>query len=258
MQKLKTKYGSVLVFSLIVLFIGVVAALGIASTTIISQKMSGTTGKSVSSFQVADSGAEIFLKAVKDAEGGDTLLRDLGLTCSGGTISGNIGTGKDYDIIAYKLDGSTITNCNTAISDIDKIKSTGTYASTSRAVEMAIAAGCKAGFAQIGSFCIEKNEDTDKTTWYDAVKKCEVKNARLCMGEELYLGCESSSVDGFVSDSEHEWSGDAFISSTTANDTSLIYRWNTECDDRNSWSYGYKGAAAGDTYQYRCCYTIAR
>jgi len=139
MQKLKTKYGSVLVFTLIILFIGVVAALGITSTTVISQKMSGTTGKSVQSFQVADSGAEIFLKTIKDAE--DGTLGNIGFSCNEGIITGNIGTGKDYSIIAYDSDEREIDNCNTSISDIAKIKSIGTHANTSRAIELAVAAG---------------------------------------------------------------------------------------------------------------------
>lgn len=138
MQKLKTKYGSVLVFTLIILFIGVVAALGITSTTVISQKMSGTTGKSVQSFQVADSGAEIFLKTIKDAE--DGTLGNIGFSCNEGIITGSIGTGKDYSIIAYDSNEEEITNCNVSISDITKIKSIGTHANTSRAIELAVAA----------------------------------------------------------------------------------------------------------------------
>lgn len=137
----KQNSGSVLVFALIVLFIGVVAALGITSTTIISQKISGTTGKSVQSFQVADSGAEIFLKTIKDVES-STRLKDLvGLVCdnSTGIMTGNIGTGKDYSIIAYDSDEREIKNCNASISDITKIKSIGTHANTSRAIELAVA-----------------------------------------------------------------------------------------------------------------------
>jgi hypothetical protein len=143
MQKLKTKYGSALVFSLMVLFIGVVAALGIASTTIISQKMSGTTGKSVSSFQVADSGAEIILQKIYKNEA--YTLKELvalgGISCSNGIISGNIGNSdKTYRITFKDESDNLIASCNST-ETIASLKSIGTYASTSRAVEMAVAAG---------------------------------------------------------------------------------------------------------------------
>ncbi|MFH0969476.1 MAG: pilus assembly PilX N-terminal domain-containing protein [Patescibacteria group bacterium] len=149
MQKIRKKYGSALVFSLIILFIGVVMALGIASTAVISKKMSGTTGKSTSSFQIADSGAEIVLQKIyKDDTLTDlqSLASSLGTSCSSGNIASSISSGKDYSITFFKDDGSgndvPVIDCSTTqISDITKIKSVGTYASTSRAVEVAVAAG---------------------------------------------------------------------------------------------------------------------
>ena len=141
-ERIKNNHGSALVFSLIVLFIGVVAAVGIASTTAISRKMSGTTGKSVSSFQVADSGAEIVLKAIKDADS-NAKLSDLG-GCSDGVITGTVSTGKTYSVNFHKsgdLDNTFVSDCNVKLTDLDKIKSTGTYGETSRAIEAAVAAG---------------------------------------------------------------------------------------------------------------------
>jgi len=137
----KINSGSVLVFTLIVLFIGVAAALGIASTTVISQKMAGTTGKSVGSFQVADSGAEIVLQKIY--KGGFSTISELGI-CNTGTkvVSDEISTGKEYQVAFFDdSDPAVQLGCDSNISDIAKIKSTGTYASTSRAVEMAVAAG---------------------------------------------------------------------------------------------------------------------
>jgi len=142
MLKTKKTKASVLVFALIILFIGIAAAIGIASSTMISQKSSINTASSVQSFQVADSGAEIVLNKIKNAESDDTL-GSLGLSCSGGVITGDIGSGKEYKITAFKFDESNpITDCDsTAISDIDRIKSIGSYKNTNRAVEVAVASG---------------------------------------------------------------------------------------------------------------------
>lgn len=141
-QRLKFNHGSVLVFSLIVLFIGISAAIGIASSTLISQRSSMTTASSVQSFQVADSGAEIFLNKFKSADS-DATLGSLGIgSCNSGNglISGNIGTGRDYEIIAYDINNSPLA-CSASLSSVDRIKSVGKYKNTSRAVEMAVAAG---------------------------------------------------------------------------------------------------------------------
>ena len=135
----KSNRGSVLVFSLIVLFIGVVAALGIASTTIISQKMSGTIGKSVKSFQIADSGAEIMLKKIKDANLTDSIS-SLG-SCSSGEVSGSIagGSGKSYKITFFDNSNSSVQlGCGDIVSKVAKIKSVGSYGDTNRAIEAAV------------------------------------------------------------------------------------------------------------------------
>jgi len=139
MRKIKDKYGSVLVFALIILFIGIAAAIGIASSTMISQKNSINTASSVQSFQIADSGAEIVLNKIKNANNDDTL-GELGLICNGGVISGNIGIGKDYKITAFRIDESSpINDCDsTTLFDIDRIKSIGSYKNTNRAVEVAV------------------------------------------------------------------------------------------------------------------------
>jgi len=146
MKKLKKTKASVLVFALIILFIGIAAAIGIASSTMISQKNSINTASSTQSFQVADSGAEIVLNKIKNASDGDTL-GSLGLSCSSGVITGNIGTGKEYKITAFRIDESNpITDCSASLSDIDRIKSIGSYKNTNRAVEVAVASGgCKFG-----------------------------------------------------------------------------------------------------------------
>ena len=93
-------------------------------------------------FQIADSGTEIVLKKIlKDEYGNVADLADLAkgnMTCddsSGKAILSE--SGKSYNIIAKKSDGSEITSCS-SIDKIDKIKSIGTYSNTSRAVEVKV------------------------------------------------------------------------------------------------------------------------
>lgn len=144
----KTKPASALIFTLIILFIGVVCAIGIASTTLIARKMSTTSGKSVASFQVADSGAEIVLQKMKDTLDSDSnaKITDMGLSCNNGTVSGNISSGKEYKITFLDENGNQLpAGCSAPISDVQKIRSIGTYAQISRAIEAAVAAGGEGG-----------------------------------------------------------------------------------------------------------------
>lgn len=149
----KKKKASVLVFSLVILFISLVAALGVASTSLISQKMSGATAKSTASFQVADSGAEIILKKIKDAPGSQTIGVVFD-SCENSIVGGQIATGKTYQISFMNEDGANL-DCSSLISDIAKIKSVGNYAGTSRAIEAALAAGnCECEWYESANGCI--------------------------------------------------------------------------------------------------------
>jgi hypothetical protein len=144
MKKIKTKYGSALIFSLIILFIGVVAALGIASTTIISQKMSGETGKSTQAFQTADSGAEIMLQKIKNAGSADPIS-SLGIGSESGCVSrmitDHIGTGGSEYNVTFFDEGGNALECTDDVSEIARINSVGSNAGTARAVNVAVASG---------------------------------------------------------------------------------------------------------------------
>ncbi len=137
-QKIKNKKGSVLVFSLIILFMSLSIALGISGTALISRKMSNTTGSSTQAFQVADSGAEIVLKKIKDMDGSKTLDEIPGMHCSDGIIADSIGSGREYKISFFKEDESQA-DCSTKLDEINKLKSSGSYANTVRAIEVAVA-----------------------------------------------------------------------------------------------------------------------
>jgi hypothetical protein len=144
MKKTNKKNASALVFSLIILFIMTTVALGIASITIISMKLSSTTGKSSEAFQIADSGAEVTLKTIKGFRGDSAkTIDDLG-SCNSSSgfakISGNIGSiDKSYIVSFYEKGHNDPTpGCGKKLADLKKIKVVGTYAGTVRAVEVSV------------------------------------------------------------------------------------------------------------------------
>ncbi len=145
----KPNKGSVLVFSLIVLSIVLSVALSVAVVNVSNRKSAGSTGQSVQSFQVADSGVEMALKAIY--KGNNTTLGDLytslGKTCnSGGFQPLNLSVSGGSAVVSfYKSNGdpmNTIADCTSATwrDDVAKIKVEGTSAGTTRVIETAIAA----------------------------------------------------------------------------------------------------------------------
>jgi len=145
----KNVKGSALVFSLIVMFIILSAALGVASVSVIDQKNASVTGKSTQAFQVADSAVETVLKrAVTDPQA--ATLGNLG-TCIGATgvvtvfISGNLADVSFKDASGNEIkDGvaSYTDVCNTVnLSQVAEVKAVATYGSTTRAISTAVAAG---------------------------------------------------------------------------------------------------------------------
>ncbi|MFA4817992.1 MAG: hypothetical protein WC608_04710 [Parcubacteria group bacterium] len=154
----KLSRGSILAFSLIIMGIVLAAALGIAAVSVTEQKNAGTTTKSTQSFQVANSGSEIVLKDVKNNP--SKTLNDYGACASGsGTVSvGDAGiTGGTTSVTFYTDDIGTTLPCGDPISNAVKIKSVGTYAGTTRAIEVALAAGC--GTPGVVTGILEQNGD---------------------------------------------------------------------------------------------------
>lgn len=191
LKKLKQKlsHGSILVFTLLIMFILLISALGIASVTVIERKTSGTTGKSIQSFQVADSGAEIVLQKIyKDnLRTVDDLVKIGGLICSGnGIISGSIATGKDFKITFEDDSGSDITSCTDSATEISRIKSVGSYAQTSRAIEVAVAAEC-------GSGAVTFEVAGAPTEAFSSGDKNDIRNFILDGGVLSAFFCDSSS-----------------------------------------------------------------
>lgn len=141
---MKTKKASALVFSLIILSMMLATAISVASVAVKDRKSSLATDKSNQAFQVADSGVEVMLKKIYKGNysSGATLSQLTGCNDSSGTaiVSGDLGGGKTYEISFYDSAGALMDECNVdEIEDINQIKSVGSYASTLRAVQMAVA-----------------------------------------------------------------------------------------------------------------------
>lgn len=158
--------GSVLVFSLIVLSFLLVAALSVATVTVSEKKISSTAGKSSLSFQTADSGVEAVLQKIYRGNYANlyALASDLhsgasSAECASGnasatpptpaTITFDVGQGVSTVSFFTGTNGndgyatcgdSTGTTGTDWREKVNKIKSEGTYANSTRAVEVAVAA----------------------------------------------------------------------------------------------------------------------
>ena len=144
MQTKKQK-GSALVYALIMLSIMIVIAVGSFSASVIDQKTSNDTTKSVSAFQAADTGVEKVLNAINDKidSGGGSLVKLSEVTglCNSGYVhtETDAATGAKLTVSFYKVDDSPITDCSLAtLEEIDYIKSVGEFGGTVRAVAVSV------------------------------------------------------------------------------------------------------------------------
>ena len=140
----KPNKGSVLVFSLIVLSIVLsivlFAALSVAVVNVSNRKSAGSTGQSVQSFQVADSGVELMLKKIyKDPT--NVALSSLGTACTSGVVSTSVSGGL-VRVSFFDDANAQVTDCasTTWRESLAKIKVEGTSAGTTRVIETAVAA----------------------------------------------------------------------------------------------------------------------
>lgn len=141
--------GSVLAYTLILLSVVLLAAIGIATVSVTNERGALLSNRSVSSFQVADTGSQAAIAEIRNTlSSGGAQLSDLtvaGGSCSnaGGfaTISSsNSGTVGDYTLTFYDKDENQL-KCSDNLSQIATVKSVGVYRDTSRAVKVAVAAG---------------------------------------------------------------------------------------------------------------------
>lgn len=135
--------GSVLVFSLLILSILLVTSLTILSSSLLDRKASLSTGSSTRSFQVADSGVEEVLYQIYKVSPAslDALAGNLGVSCSSGVITFATASGT-AKVVFYQDETTAFTDCasDTWRDKVVKIKSEGVAGSTTRAVEVAVAA----------------------------------------------------------------------------------------------------------------------
>jgi Tfp pilus assembly protein PilX len=144
MSFLKPKKGSVLVFSLIILSIILSAAITVATVSVTNQRSATATGKSVQSFQVADSGIELALQKIYKGTytSSDSLATAMtGMTCSGTTLTKSDVAGGNVSLTLFDTDGNPINCSDTSWRDkVVKVKSEGSAFGTTRVVETAVAA----------------------------------------------------------------------------------------------------------------------
>jgi len=185
MSRISLRKGSVLVYTLLLLSMMLVAALSLATTAIIGKRGALSTDKSMQAFQTADSGAEVILAKIKNAVNTDNALSTLG-SCSGGKITGTVRG--DYAVSFFGVDTNgnekTLT-CSDKISDITKIKSSGSFGETTRAIETAVAAGGEYIVSCTGgnnNYCFRMNTDTGKT-------ECRYLNASGVSGTYSIESC---------------------------------------------------------------------
>lgn len=139
----KQKYkASALVITLSVLGLILMASLSLALVSVQERKGSIGASKSTAAFQIADSGVESVLQAIKKNSAGK--VRDLvdgisGANCSDGVIAyGTNDNGYRLELFA----GNNPVSCsdNSAfVASVSSIKSTGTYNGEQRFIEAAVA-----------------------------------------------------------------------------------------------------------------------
>lgn len=140
-KKIRTSQsrGSVLVFTLIILFIILAAAISVAAVTIIERKTSMSTADSDYTFFLADGGAERVLNAIKASPSGE--IDSLGFcdNSSGIVTLGGLPSGDTIKVTLYdNEEGGYVLGCTDTLSEIRRIRSVGSYKQTTRAVEVPV------------------------------------------------------------------------------------------------------------------------
>ncbi len=130
--------GSILTFSLIIMFVLMIIAIGVATVSVKERRMSLDTGKSVIAYQAADSGAEIALdKIMKDGWTVNDFNMNMGCSVINGKATVNVSAPSgEYDLTFEDAGGSIESCSNTNI--IKEVKSLGKYSGTNRAVEISL------------------------------------------------------------------------------------------------------------------------
>ena len=140
----KTKKGSILAFSLIIMTMMLAVAVGITSIGVLQKKDASTTQFSVQTFQIADGGSQKALSTIKTAIENNQTILQVYPTCLSGKVTGlnDMGAGT-YDLVFLKAgvapSPSVVpADCSDKALLVDSIRVTSKYLETVRTVEVAV------------------------------------------------------------------------------------------------------------------------
>lgn len=172
MKLMQKKRGSLLAYSLIVLAVMLVIAIGMSTVSIKNRNNAITSSSSAQSFQIADSGVNLVTNAMGVVLGTDPIngrLRDLSIAGAGpcvtvggkAQISGDAAGGKYtvefYDTSPVPVAISSCNNVGAEVDNVGKIKAIGEFKDTSRSIEVALAAGDDIAYYYVNPGCAINN-----------------------------------------------------------------------------------------------------
>ena len=136
----ENKKGSVLIFTLFITMIVLVAGINIMFVVGADRQSSFSTRKSVIAFQAADTGMERALDNLESVPIWWTVIHQIPFfgICAGGEVTRtDLWSPALYTLTFYDASNAQL-GCSDLISDIVTIKSVGSYAGMSRAIEVII------------------------------------------------------------------------------------------------------------------------
>lgn len=186
---MKTKKGSILAVSLIILSAMLVTALSMSLVSVKNRKNTISSGKSNRAFQTADAGIELVMGEIEKGDHENGTVNEISVNIENNVAGANcdddgIIIGIGFSIELFDEEGNPI-NCNNEevdISDIARIKSVGRGESETRAIEAAVAAG--------GCFTMCDHDSDDKP--------CEEAAESGGTGTDKYRALNCLSPDGYV------------------------------------------------------------
>ncbi|MBT3356521.1 hypothetical protein HN784_04995 [bacterium] len=251
----QAQQGSAIVLMVLVLVNALIIVSVIASISLVEGRMSSNIKNSTPAFQAADSGIEWVLKTIGDENDSSKMISEVfgslagdgKFDCPAGDVGGVI-----CELYFIQATGEVITNEDTAILEIDSVRSIGRRGTddqaVSRAVEVSLAiAGCPSGYEEISDFCIEVDEHTDsddnviERSFEGAADSCFEVDARLCTAAEWSSACQMSAVVG-LNDMDDNWER---VDDLATKNRAAIFGF-ADCDDVEEQSLN-------NTHRFRCC-----
>ena len=139
----KTKKASILAFTLIMLGILLAAGLSLMGATLVDQRTAIDSGKAIQSLQTAESGTDIAVSRISNDPTSDLATifpASLGYNwIDANTVTKSAAQG-DFMLTFLDKDGNELSSSSAKGSEVESIKSIGTYAGINRAIEVALAA----------------------------------------------------------------------------------------------------------------------